>query len=158
MASVTQPYLGEPTTSPALAATRSTFGRPRFAAFVFSRTPSGQSSAEVTLELDGKRGVGRAIGASSPHGDLRISAEACLRALDDLAMAGRFELVGVKHVRAFDANLAIVSVAHLGEDPRSGAQARLVGCYLADHDVRRGIAIAVLNATNRVLGKLADGD
>ena len=29
---------------------------------------------------------------------------------------------------------------------------RLVGCYLAETDTRRGTAMAVLNATNRVLG------
>jgi hypothetical protein len=29
---------------------------------------------------------------------------------------------------------------------------RLVGCYLAESDTRRGAAMAVLSATNRVLG------
>ena len=29
---------------------------------------------------------------------------------------------------------------------------RLLGCYLADGDMVRGAALAVLNATNRVLG------
>jgi hypothetical protein len=60
----------------------------------------------------------------------------------------RFELLGIKHVRAFDSNLLIVSVSM-----REGAQmTRLVGCYLAEMDTRRGAAMAVLNATNRVLG------
>jgi hypothetical protein len=34
----------------------------------------------------------------------------------------------------------------------NGKLTRLVGCYLADADNRRGAALAVLNATNRVLG------
>jgi hypothetical protein len=48
----------------------------------------------------------------------------------------------------FDSNLLIVSVSL-----REKAQiTRLVGCFLAETDTRRGAAMAVLNATNRVLG------
>lgn len=123
--------------------------RLRFADFSFTRTPSGQCSAEVSLEWDNALYVGRAIGQSSPLGDFRVAAEAALRALEDFAKdAMHFELLGVKHVRAFDANLLIVSVS-LREDSQL---ARLVGCYLAESDTRRGAAMAVLNATNRVLG------
>jgi hypothetical protein len=156
MAPIPRSHVAESEANPALVAERSGPGRPRFVAFAFTRTPSGQASAEVTLEVGGAEGVGRAIGASSPHGDLRISAEACLRALEDLQIGGRFELVGVKHVRAFDANLAIVAIAQIGGGLGASPQGQLVGCYLADHDVRRAIAIAVLDATNRVLEKRAD--
>ena len=124
--------------------------RLKFADFSFTRTPSGQCSAEVTLEWDGAMHVGRAIGQSSPLGDFRVAAEAALRALEDFAKdAMHFELLGVKHVRAFDSNLLIVSVSHARE---CDSITRLVGCYLADTDTRRGAAMAVLNATNRVLG------
>ena len=123
--------------------------RLRFADFSFTRSPSGQCSAEVSLEWDNALYVGRAIGQSSPLGDFRVAAEAALRALEDFAKdAMHFELLGVKHVRAFDANLLIVSVA-VRED---AGLTRLVGCYLAETDTRRGAAMAVLNATNRVLG------
>lgn len=82
-------------------------------------------------------------------GDFRVAAEAALRALEDFAKGGvHLELLGVKHIRAFDANLLIVSVS-VREDARL---TRLVGCYLAETDTRRGAAMAVLNATNRVLG------
>ena len=123
--------------------------RLRFADFVFTRTPSGQCSAEVTIEWDSNVHVGRAIGQSSLLGDFRVSAEAALRALEDFVKdAMHFELLGVKHVRAFDSNLLIVSVAHRDAERIT----RLVGCYLADTDTRRGAAMAVLNATNRILG------
>jgi hypothetical protein len=123
--------------------------RLRFADFSFTRTPSGQCSAEVSLEWDGSIFSGRSIGQSSPLGDFRVSAEAALRALEDFAKgAMHFELLGIKHVRAFDSNLLIVSVS-LREEERV---TRLVGCYLAETDTRRGSAMAVLNATNRVLG------
>lgn len=121
--------------------------RVRFSRFEFHRAQTGQCSAEVTLEMDGVMHRGQSSGPSSPLGDLRISAEACLRALSGFAGQNEFELMAVKHVRAFDSNLAIVSVSH-----RQGTTTYpLVGCYLAKDDVCRGAAIAVLNATNRVL-------
>ena len=121
--------------------------RVRFNNFQFVRSQSGQCSAEVTLEMNGTLHRGKSAGPSSPLGDLRISAEACLRALSGFAGADGFELMAVKHVRAFDSNLAIVSITH-----RQGAATYpLVGCYLAKEDVCRGAAIAVLNATNRIL-------
>jgi hypothetical protein len=130
--------------------------RIRFADFQFTRTPSGQCSAEVAIEWDGQTHVGRSIGQSSLLGDFRVSAEAALRTLEDFVKdAMHFELLGVKHVRAFDSNLLIVSVAHRDSERIT----RLVGCYLADTDTRRGAAMAVLNATNRILGNyLARGE
>jgi hypothetical protein len=123
--------------------------RLRFADFSFSRTPSGQCSAEVTLEYDSSLFKGRAMGQSSPLGDFRVAAEAALRALQDFVKdAMSFELLGIKHVRAFDSNLLIVSIS-LREQHQV---TRLVGCFLAETDTRRGAAMAVLNATNRVLG------
>src|ERR1700704_6535338 len=59
--------------------------RLKFSDFSFSRTQSGQCSAEVTLEWDNSLHVGRAIGQSSPLGDFRVAAEATLRALEDFA-------------------------------------------------------------------------
>jgi hypothetical protein len=123
--------------------------RVKFADFSFTRTPSGQCSSEVTLEWDGSMYTGRAAGQSSPLGDFRVAAEATLRALDDFTKnALQLELLGVKHIRAFDSNLVIVSVSVR----ENGQYTRLVGCYLAETDTRRGAAMAVLNATNRVLG------
>lgn len=122
--------------------------RVRFNRFEITRSKSGQTSAEVTLELDGTMHTGKSGGPSSPLGDLRISAEACLRALAGFSDQIGFELMAVKHIRAFDSNLAIVSITHR----QDGMSFPLVGCYLAKEDVCRGAAIAVLNATNRILG------
>lgn len=122
--------------------------RVRFNRFDLTRSKSGQTFAEVTLELDGTMHTGKSVGPSSPLGDLRLSAEACLKALAGFAGSIGFELMAVKHVRAFDSNLAIVSVSH----KQDGMTYPLVGCYLAKDDVCRGAAIAVLNATNRILG------
>lgn len=124
--------------------------RLRFSNFRFSRTQSGQCAAEVELEFSpGSRFVGRADGQSSTMGDLRIAADAAIRALSVFSEGElEFELIGVKTVRAFDANLIIVSVVL--KDPVNPA--RLLGAYLADGDMPRGAALAVLNATNRILG------
>ena len=123
--------------------------RLRFASFGFTRTPSGQCSAEVTLDWEGTQHVGRAKGQSGELGDYRIAAEAALRALQDFVKeAMHFDLLGVKHIRAFDSNLLIVSVGIR----EGGHTRRLVGCQLAETDPCRGAAMAVLHATNRVLG------
>jgi hypothetical protein len=104
----------------------------------------------VTLEFSpGESITGRAEGQASPAGDARLGAEAAIRALEAFTeRAITFELVGVKVVRAFDANVVITSLIQRGDDGPD----RLLGCYLADGDMVRGAALAVLNATNRILG------
>ncbi|HKO15539.1 MAG TPA: hypothetical protein VJU87_04825 [Gemmatimonadaceae bacterium] len=122
--------------------------RLRFSEFSFTRSPSGHVSINVELEYEGQRWYGRSAGQSSPLGDLRMAAEAALRALEEFAEGGlTFELIGVKHIRAFDSNLVIVSIGVHGS-----SETRLVGCFLADDEMPRGAALAVLNATNRLLG------
>jgi hypothetical protein len=124
--------------------------RLRFTGFAYTRSPSGQVACEVSLEwAPGETVIGRAQGQASPAGDARLGAEAAIRALESFTEGSiTFELVGVKIVRAFDANVVIASLIQKGD---SGPD-RLLGCYLADGDMVRGAAIAVLNATNRVLG------
>jgi hypothetical protein len=59
-----------------------------------------------------------------------------------------FELLGVKAVRAFDATVVIVSLSTNAE----GSDQRVVGSVLTEQDPARAAALAVLNATNRILG------
>lgn len=122
--------------------------RLKFSSFTFTRSPAGRCTVQVELEYDGKRFVGRTEGQSSPIGDLRLGAEAAMQAVESFAQ-GRLglELMGIKLVRAFDANVVVVSCTQ-----RTSRGTRLVGCYLADRDAVRGSALAVLNATNRILG------
>lgn len=123
--------------------------RLRFSEFNFERTPSGRVTCQVTLEFGpGELISGRVAGQASPAGDTRLGAEAALRALEAFTdKALKFELIGVKVVRAFDANVVITSITQHGAD----GPERLLGCYLADGDLVRGAALSVLNATNRVL-------
>ncbi len=124
--------------------------RLRLTRVVATHTMTGLCSVEVELEwLGGVRVVGRVEGQASTAGDLRIGALAALAALEKFGKGAlAFELTGIKGIRAFDANIVIVSLT-LRQGP--GPQ-RLLGSYLAEDDPIRSAVIAVLNATNRVLG------
>lgn len=123
--------------------------RLRFTDFRFRRASDGRCTAEVELEwVEGHKVRGTASGQSSPTVDLRVAAEASLRAIEtfsDSALA--FELIGVKSIRVFDANVVIVSIVNRHDGPR-----RLLGSCLVEDDPVRGAVVAVLNATNRMLG------
>jgi hypothetical protein len=123
--------------------------RLRFTDFIFRRASDGRCTAEVELEwTEGQRVRGNAAGQSSPTVDLRVAAEAALRAIEAFSEgAMAFDLIGAKAVRAFDANVVIVSVENRRDGPR-----RLLGACLVEDDPCRGAVVAVLSATNRVLG------
>ena len=91
--------------------------------------------------------------ASSAFADLRLAVEATLKALAEFTRhKDVFELVGVKSVRAFDANVVMVSVLA----KRDGKPVQLVGCRIADGDPLRSAVLATLQATNRLLGPPSD--
>jgi hypothetical protein len=127
--------------------------RLRFTKFSFNRTPAAFGTAEVELEwTNGEKFLGRAEWVASPYSDLRLASEATLRAIAGFAQKEiSFELVGVKALRAFDANVVIVSVLAR----REGGTHRLLGCHLADEDSLRSAVLATLQATNRILGTVA---
>jgi hypothetical protein len=123
--------------------------RLRFAEFTLDRLPNGRCRARVGLTWrDSEQFTGEGEGLASQAGELRCSAQACVIALGQAVGGMSFELLGVKAVRAFDSTVVIVSLAVHGE----GNGQRVVGSYLTDADTARGAALAVLNATNRILG------
>lgn len=127
-----------------------THPRLRFAEFRMERLPSGRCNAAVVLTgPTGARYEGEAQGLASQAGELRCAAQACISALTQ-SIEGElsFECLGVKAVRAFDATVVIVSLATRGE----GVPKRVVGSVLTEEDATRAAALAVLNATNRLLG------
>jgi hypothetical protein len=122
--------------------------RLRFADFRLTRDQTGQCQARVALTWPGQSPfVGEASGLASQAGELRCAAMACLAAIGQAIPASGLELVGVKAVRAFDATVVIASLATQGrmDGPR------VVGSCLVQEDAPRGAALAVLNATNRIL-------
>lgn len=124
--------------------------RLRFAEFTLDRLSNGRCRVRVGLTWrDSEQFAGECDGLASEAGELRCAAQACVNALSQ-AVAGAitFDLLGVKAVRAFDATVVIVS---LGVQQDSGTQ-RVVGSYLTETETGRGAALAVLHATNRILG------
>lgn len=118
----------------------------------FERSADMRSEAEVLLEWEAVEYRGQAKGVGQGTIDLRVCAEATLEALRALlGERASFRLVGVKSVRAFDDALAIVSLS--AHDPEREEDRRLIGAAVAkEGDLPRGVAMAVLNATNRLLG------
>lgn len=140
----------EACTPQTLDATQPNRQRLRFAEFRFQRSLDGRCTAEVEYEwVDGARARGTSRGQSSPTVDLRVAAEAALRGIEQFTDGAlSFELIGVKAIRAFDATVIIVSVTNRKPE---GPQ-RLIGAALEESDSPRGAVVAVLSATNRVLG------
>lgn len=124
--------------------------RLRFAEFVLDRLPNGRCRAKVGLTWkDSEAFTGESEGLCSQAGELRCAAQACVQALGQAVEGGMvFELLGVKAVRAFDATVVIVSLSTNAE----GSDQRVVGSVLTELDPARAAALAVLNATNRILG------
>jgi hypothetical protein len=120
--------------------------RVRFVAARMMTPRSGRAAAEVELEWGGQAHSERAEGEASPPLELRLAATATLKALEGI-LRGRvqFSLLGIKSFRAFDTDVVVVLM-------RTDQGAPLVGASLASGDPYRAASLAVLNATNRVLG------
>ena len=127
--------------------------RVKFISQKMESMPEGHRRAEVTLEIPPNRTfVGTADCSEVSPGDLRCAALATVDALHS-AMGdadNSLELIGARAVRAFDAHVVIVALSVNAD----GRTRRLVGSFLADKDLARGAAIAVLSATNRLLGRM----
>ena len=123
--------------------------RLRFQNFAYEPYMNGRCAAEVTLELDGRVFEGKSEGTQTLEGQLRCGALAAVEAAEGATDSQiSLELLGVKAVRAFDQWIVIVSVRG-----RTDAQSyRLIGSFATDErDASRGAALAVLDATNRIL-------
>lgn len=124
--------------------------RLRFDGLTRRSDADGRCRVSVRLEWCGRELEGAADGVETLHGRVRASAEAALAAA--LAAAWRrvhLSLMGVKAVRAFDGWVVVARLAaEVGE-----RRLKLLGAASCeeDGDVERAAALAVLNATNRVL-------
>ncbi len=124
--------------------------RLKFIGLEFENTSEGRQ-AKVTLGMQPDLTfVGTANCSEAAGGELRCAALAAVDAIHRAASETEriFKLEGARVVKAFDATVVIVSLkARLG-----GGKRRLVGSYLVEDDEAQGAALAVLNATNRLLG------
>jgi hypothetical protein len=119
--------------------------RVRFEAVARTEEPDRRVRVQVTLGLDHETRTGEAVGEKGDAIELRTAASAAVVALEGIT--GRelgVRLVGVKQLRAFDAELVVVSM--------SGGGQKLLGAVLAGPDPLRATALAVLSGLNRMLG------
>lgn len=128
--------------------------RLKFSSFEFERFPKGRCRASVGLEHpDGTLVIKAAqgIGAANTASELRCAAQATIEVLRKLIGDGySFSLLGVKAVKAFGTRVVIVTLS-----VQEGDQIhRLVGSVLAEKNPERGAALAVLDATNRLVGQI----
>ena len=101
----------------------------------------------VTLEWGGELYRGEATGERGDPIETRTAAAASLAAINKTLEAPLgLRLIGVKQVRAFDAEMMVVSLS------RDEGRQKLVGIVVTGEDSRRAAALAVLNALNRALG------
>jgi hypothetical protein len=121
--------------------------RVRFVSAIVDSSRVGRAQARVQLEWAGQTHVGELEGETGPAPEQRLTSLATLAALDQVLEGRvRFQLVGIKPLRAFDADV-VVALLKSDVDGRS-----LIGAALAADDPNRAASVAVLNATNRILG------
>ena len=124
--------------------------RLKFISLEFENTSEGKKAKVILGMQPDLMFVGTAECPPAGGGELKCAALATVDAIHRAASETKrvFELVGARTVKAFDATVVIVSLwARLG-----GGKRRLVGSYLAEDGDAKGAVIAVLNATNRLLG------
>jgi hypothetical protein len=122
--------------------------RVRFVSARLTQPRPGRAVAEVELEWAGESYRQVVEGEGGAALELRLSALATLRSLHAI-LGGRveFELVGIKGFRAFDAEVVVAVLRGGTPDGRT-----LIGAALATENLHNSASLAVLNATNRILG------
>lgn len=128
--------------------------RLRFLSADLERLPGSRLRITVAVSDRGTEHRGESEGVGDRQVELRLAARAALEAVGE-ALGGRrrFGLVGLKQIRAFDAELVLVAV-RTDDDPGR----RLIGAVPVDDDPCRTAAVATLDAVNRVVASdLAEG-
>ena len=127
--------------------------RIKLVGFELTAIGGGRVSARVVLAWsEGEEFEGNASGDDSPHGQLRAAAEATAQALvgacnDRIGL----EVLAVKAIEAFDTILVVVSLSSRVDN----LSERLVGATLIrGREPARGSVLAVLDATNRLIGRV----
>jgi len=127
--------------------------RVRFVSAKMEGMRTGRVTARVSLEWAGETHVGEVEGESGYALEMRSAALATIAALDEvIGRRVQFQLVGIKPFRAFDADV-VVALMKSDVDGKS-----LIGAALTSEDPYRAAAVAVLNATNRILGNYLSND
>ena len=111
-----------------------------------TRAPGSRVEVCVTLRVGRQRFEGLSAGVGLEMIELRLAAEATLAAIHQAIGHDRFGLVGVKRLRAFDADGILVSLRDQDDQAH-----RFIGAVPVRSTLVHGAAAAVLDATNRIL-------
>ena len=125
--------------------------RVRFESLDCEATRGGSCNVTVHLEWNGETYRATEAGLETQQGIIKAATQAALAAtLSAASNEVRLQLVGVKAVRAFD---GWVVIARLSSDGPKGQ--RLLGAAPCetDEELPHAAVQAVLDATNRVLGR-----
>ena len=109
----------------------------RFVSAELFRRPGSAILVQVKLERSGRIFYAQADGGGLEAFDLRLAAPAPLAAVNEATGAPGFKLVGIKRLRAFDADVVLVSL----RDESNGGHP-LIGAV----PVRGGLAYAAARA------------
>ncbi|HSM08564.1 MAG TPA: hypothetical protein VLA33_06070 [Gemmatimonadota bacterium] len=110
------------------------------------RRPGAQVEVTVDLQIDEKSFSASSEGIGHETIELRVAAEATIGALHAAVGDERFQLVGIKRLHAFDADVVLVALRERAE----GGQ-RFIGAVPVRSTLIHAAAAAVLDATNRIL-------
>jgi len=113
---------------------------------VADRNAGAQVEVSVDLRIGRQAYLGSSSGVGHETIELRVASEATLRALHEAVGRERFQLVGIKRLHAFDADVVLVALRECAE----GGQ-RFIGAVPVRTTLVHAAAAAVLDATNRIL-------
>jgi len=115
------------------------------------RRPGARIEVTVDLRIGRQNFSATAGGIGHETIELRVAAEATMGALHEVVGEQRFQLVGIKRLHAFDADVVLVALRERVE----GGQ-RFIGAVPVRSTLVHAAAAAVLDATNRILTRSAD--
>ncbi|NIP78873.1 MAG: hypothetical protein GWM90_06600, partial [Gemmatimonadetes bacterium] len=108
----------------------------------------GRTAITVRLEWDGQVHEGTASGERGLAIELKTTAHAAVRALEQLTGQDLdLRIIGVKLIHAFDSDLMVASLLR-----GDGSRSRFVGAVVVSDEPNAAAALAVLSALNRLLG------
>lgn len=125
--------------------------RPNLVRAVADRAPGSRIEVAVTLRIGRSNYEGASEGVGHEIIELRTAAEATMDALHEAIGHAHFELLGIKRLHAFDANVVLVALRD-----RDDAGQRYIGAVPVRSTLVHAAAAAVLDATNRIVTRPAD--
>ena len=122
--------------------------RVRLKEFKITQLPDGRCTGRVIVAWhSGPDFIGTAKGTDSPQGQLRCAAEAAAHALEQATENKvALQLLAVKAIEPFDTIIVVISLEI------ADVVKRFVGSCLVREQIALGAVLAVLSATNRLLG------